>query len=152
MSRRKKTNWPLIIGFVAIAGFAIYSFASKVTSNVFVKKVTARNFKVGWTGITGQIVMEIQNNSDVVASITGFIGKLIYADSPLADLAIQSPVTIQKGTSTIIPVNVEVNFAQLPTSIVQIISSGQYLSSLRVKGNLMGYGITVPIDYPITFT
>lgn len=152
MSKRRGINWPLILGFLAVGGIALFAFGKKLTSQIYVKKVSAQDIKLTWTGITGKIILEIQNNSEFAATITGFIGKVLYGEFPVADLNIASPITIQTGTSTIVPINITVGYEQLPESIINIVQSGQYLSALKVKGNLYGQGITLPIDYTIRLT
>lgn len=154
MSKRRGTNWPLIIGVLAVIGISI-TFGKKIQniiSKVYVKRVAAKDVKLTWTGLTGKILIEIQNNSNISVTLTGFVGKAYYGAYPLADLTIASPVTIATESSTIILVDVRTDYSQLPQTVSDIIQSGQYISALKIKGNLYGEGVSLPIDYTISLT
>jgi len=82
--------------------------------------------------------------------VQSFEGKLYYGAYDIADLNLISNVTLATGTSTIIPIDFSVGYADMGANIVNILQSGSYLYPFTVKGTLILEGISIPINQKIS--
>ncbi|MBX2927020.1 MAG: hypothetical protein KF852_04230 [Saprospiraceae bacterium] len=139
----KKKNRRL--GLILVAGIGIAAYmAYRLSTKIWVADTKLKKLTPTWEALTGTIVLEIENRSSTPIPIQGFSGEVLYNSISIADLRI-GPSVIQPRTKTELPVDFRALWAELPTSIEQILRSGSVWPSFSVKGQLYAGNLTIPI-------
>lgn len=138
------------IGLVALAYYGFKWLSGALASKVSVGTLQAQGLTFSPTGVNFTLIMPLNNNTGVSVPVDGFTGSLFYGPYNLAGLALVQPVTVQAGSSTALEFLVNIPYANLAGSVVDIIKSGNWLNGARVEGILNAAGVNIPINQPIT--
>lgn len=120
--------------------------AQSVAQRFGVTKVGVRIDKWLLNGILLRLTMHIRNDSSVAIPIDGFQGVIQYGPTVLAPIQLDNPISIAPNQETIVPFTAPIDYADFAQNIAQIIQSKNFLNNLRVSGQLMSKGITVPVS------
>lgn len=101
------------------------------------------------TFFEGTLILPIINNTPASIPIDGFKGQLLYGQYKLADIAVNQPFSLTANDTAEMPVSVYIGYGDLSGNLVDLISSGSFLQSLRVKGHVFSKGVVVPVDNTI---
>jgi len=138
------------LGILALIGGVGYYLFSKVAAKVYAEDVTMKITRSSFTDLIGQVLITVKNKLGASIPVQSFEGKLYYGAYDIADLNLISNVTLATGTSTIIPIDFSVGYADMGANIVNILQSGSYLYPFTVKGTLILEGISIPINQKIS--
>lgn len=103
-----------------------------------------------FTSLKGRILMSMKNKLGVSVPVQSFTGFLFYGTYNLADLNLTSNVVLATGETTILPIEFEVQYAQLAANLITLFQAGTYLLPFSVKGTLVVEGLSIPIEQRIT--
>lgn len=92
------------------------------------------------------IGMRITNNNPIGGRVQRFDGELFYSNARLGQVQMLQPFEIGPGESRRLDFTARISIAQLPGQIQNLISSGEVLGSLRIKGILTTADVNIPID------
>ena len=95
------------------------------------------------------IGMRIQNNNVIGGRVQRFDGELFYSNARLGQVQMLQPFEIGPGESRRLDFTARISLAQLPGQIQNLISSGEVLGSLRIRGVLTTADVNIPIDQNI---
>ena len=95
------------------------------------------------------IGMRIQNNNPIGGRVQRFDGELFYSNARLGEVQMLQPFEIGPGESRRLDFTARISIAQLPGQIQNLISSGEVLGSVRIKGMLQMADVNIPIDQNI---
>jgi len=101
------------------------------------------------TFFEGVLSIPIQNNTPASIPIDGFKGQLLYGQYKLADVAVNQSFSLPAKDQADMNVNVYVGYGDFTGNLVDLISRGDFLQQLRVKGHVYSAGLVVPIDNTI---
>lgn len=138
------------LGILALIGGVGYYLFSKVAAKVYAEDVRMKITRSSFTDLIGQVLITVKNKLGASIPVQSFDGKLYYGSYDIADLKLISNVTLATGTSTIIPIDFSVGYADMGANIVNILQSGSYLYPFTVKGTLILEGISIPINQKIS--
>lgn len=138
-------NLALVFGLYWFAKNFISQTASRVGFGVPNLKIT----NTSAFAISGKLILPVHNKLDVNVPIDSFVGVLSYGNNKLSDIIMPNSAEILANSTTEMVFDVELNFAQLGTSVLNLITSGQYLQQFRVVGTLSAAGLNYPLNQPI---
>jgi len=138
------------LGILALIGGVGYFLFSKVAAKVYAEDVKMKITRSSFTDLIGQVLITVKNKLGASIPVQSFEGKLYYGAYDIADLKLTSNMTLATGTSTIIPIDFSVGYADMAANLVNILQSGSYLYPFTVKGTLIMEGLTIPINQKIS--
>lgn len=125
-----------------------YSAAAQVKSriNVIPKRIQVRFSWNTPTFIFLDLTFQVENNNQVGGTADGFEGTLYYGSTRMGDISLSGPLTLPAESVSDVLMTARVSLEDLPIEIVTMITTGQFLGTLRVKGVLYTSYINIPID------
>ena len=98
------------------------------------------------SGLQPTLTFPVSNSPPASIPFSAFQGQVLYGNFPLSDVYLNSPQVVQGGSTSDIVFNVILDMSKFSGSLVDLVSSGNYLQSLRLKGHLTSAGVVVPSD------
>lgn len=134
-------------------GFLVYQafnwFSNQAMQRFAVGRPSFRVRKLNPTFLDGLLTIPITNSTPVNLPIDGFKGDILYGQYRVAGVAINQPVTLAGNQTINLEISVSIDYANLADNIVSLVTSGEFLQNLRVKGQLLSSGLIVPINQSI---
>lgn len=147
---RSKDGWLLmgilLVGVIAFGRRALYSLSDQFV--VGTPKIQFGNFD--FVSITGNILIPVQNRTNLSATINNFIGDLVYQGRAIAHLDMPAAVQVNALSDFTLNIQVVLNTVNLTTQIVDIIKNKAFGTDLRVVGYLVINGYRLPVDEPVS--
>lgn len=144
-------NTQKLLSYVGI-GALFYFGAQWLSANV------SRRLKVGTPKLditdsnllelNAKLTIPLENLTPVAIPINSFSGVVTYGNYILANIAIQN-ITLQGNESVDIPIDIRIVYAYLAQQLIGLISSGNYLNNLYVKGEILSAGLIIPVNQKI---
>lgn len=100
-------------------------------------------------GIKADVILPVQNNTPVTVTLNSLVGVVRYGSQVLANVYINQPISINANSTVDITIDFNINYAQVGSSLVNIINSGNYLSNFIFEGQAQVEGIVLPINQRI---
>lgn len=125
-----------------------YAVAEQVQSRIEVWPVRAK-FRFSWNTpsfLFLDITFQVQNQNQVGGTADGFEGDLFYNSTRLGNISLAGPISIPPSSSTTIEMTARISMEELPMEIARLITSGNFLGTLRVKGTLYTSYVNIPVD------
>jgi len=101
-------------------------------------------------GLKVEVIQPILNENPVSVTIDAINGSMYYGAQKLADFALPAPVTLASGQTVDLTFKGILDFGQSAEAINNMISTGNWLQSLRFKGTATSTGITLPFDHTVS--
>lgn len=134
-------------GFFLLRELA-YGLAAQLQSRI---DVTPRRIRVRFNWATPSFVylditFQVDNRNPVGGTANGFQGALFYGATKLGNISLAGPITIPPDSSTDIEMTAQISLQELPLEIATLVTTGQFLGTLRVQGTLYTSYVNIPID------
>ena len=100
-------------------------------------------------GIQADVIVPIQNNTPASVPLDSLVGVVKYGTQALASVNINQAITIDANTTIDIPIDFDINYAQVGSSLINIINGGNYSSNFIFQGQAVVAGIVIPINQRI---
>lgn len=99
--------------------------------------------RINWT-------MAITNNNPVGATVYNVVGEVFYGDISVANVSVNTPVTLTPGQKKEFVVHLTINSLQLVNDVISNLANNGIFSTLfnkiRFKGTVYTDVVNVPID------
>ncbi len=133
-------------GILALGYFLLNSVGNAIANRISIGRPLLRVNRISGLGVEVTLILPVVNSTPVSAPIDGLSGNIIYGNQVLSQVVLNRSLTITANNSTDLTFNASLDFAQLGTSVVNIIDSGEWLQSLRFKGQAVSKGVVFPFD------
>ena len=125
-----------------------YGVAAEIQSRISVlpKRIRVR---FNWSTpsfVFLDITFQVENSNPVGGTADGFEGTLYYGATRVGDISLAGPISLPAESTTDIEMTARVSLQELPVEIATLISTGQFLGTLRVQGVLYTSYVNFPID------
>lgn len=150
MATTRKDKLLRTVGIIALVGAVAFYLFKKAASKVWVQDIKMQIDSSSFTELKGRILMSMKNQLGVSVPVQSFTGALYYGTYNLADLNLTSNVVLATGETTILPIEFEVQYAQMAANLITLFQAGTYLLPFAVKGTLVVEGLSIPIEQRIT--
>jgi len=139
------------IGLIA-AGLYLASkaFASYAYDNFQVVSAKIKLQPPSYQGITGKVVLTIENKTDIPVTVQSLSGRVLYNNSPLAQYLVSQTFTIQPKAQTSQDISFFVPYADLSATLTDAITSGQFSTFATIEGSAKVGGVVIPFSYPLS--
>lgn len=144
----KKTNTYLLLGLAAIAFYFLSKKSTNILEGFSLKKLKLLSPSFRPTGVTLPLQLTLENLNDFQIQLERLTGNLYWGNVPLAPANLAEDELIGAMEESVLDVDVDVNFANLGLSIVQLITSGSIFDRIYFSGKAKTD--IVPAEIPVT--
>lgn len=142
-----------LLKFAGIAGIGYLIF--NAISNSIYSRLSFGNTRIRLGSITPQgvnatLTVPITNNNPVTFPLEDLRFLVLYGNNRLSEVVMPQPVDIAANETTELTFNSFLSFADLSSSIVNLIASGQFLQALRIQGTAASSGIIIPFTHTVS--
>lgn len=148
--KRKVNEGLRWVGIAALAYFGFNMLYNAVYNRVGFGKPRIRLSNPTLTSVRAEITFPIENNNPVAFPLEGLIAQVVYGPYILATLVQSQPVEIKANDTTLLVFNTRLDYANLGGSIMALVESGEFLQTLRIRGEAISSGLKIPFDNPIS--
>lgn len=99
-----------------------------------------------------EVIMRVQNVSNVSVSVNSMTGTLSLNSNPIADLSFFGGVTVPANGQVDIPVSVSISLFSLPATVKDLLNGGGSELNFNVTGNANVSGLVLPFDFDKTMS
>ena len=140
----KRTKNLLIIAGV---GLALYYIARRTAAKISIGGAGVRLHKVGLSEIEFRIDLSVLNESQVPATVTGFLGQIYYGLNPLGTVELIKPTDIPGFGPASIPFTAKISAVSALQQIYSIVTNPPVdWSKFSIRGTLLVQGLPVDIN------
>ena len=121
---------------IGVIGFMAIKQAGKSLLDQLDFRIRATGLRPSFDRATVDLDVTFKNNSQVPINVRGFAGHLDLSNQILSALTVSNPVTVNAGETKVIPAQASIVYQTISQNIIALITSGNFLPSLRVVGRL----------------
>ncbi len=137
------------IGIGTIAYLLFKRVGNVINDQISIVSARAREFSITLTELKFILSLELQNDSLVPIPVDHFYGSIYYGDILISNVQTNNAVTLQPGMATSFDANINTAIPALLTNITDLINSGSFLNSMKIKGTVHSNGIRIPVEKTI---
>lgn len=139
---------------LALIGGGLY-ILGKVAGNYAYERFSLKGARVkfgnlNWEGVSGQIFLEIENQTAVPVTIQSIAGQVKYTGISVANYNITAPFTIQPNGSTVQAVSFFIPYEGVATTVSNAIATGEFSTYALIEGVARVAGVNIPFSYPLS--
>ena len=139
-----------IVGWGALLFGVVYIAGKWVASGFQVLPIPRPAVSISGGKVIISLRIPIENKSLIPVPITRFEGTILYRNYiPLANVAVDNPVTLQAGATTEMPVRVSIGLGTLADAGITIATDKAWFPSFYLKGKAYSGKLAIPVKQNI---
>lgn len=140
----KRTKNLLIIAGI---GVALYYLAMRTAAKISIGGAGVRLHKVGLSEIELRVDLSVLNESQIPATVTGFLGQIFYAGNPIGIVQLIKPTDIPGFGPAVVPFAAKISAVSALQQIYSIVTNPPVdWSKFTIGGTLLVQGLPVDIN------
>lgn len=140
----KRTRNLLII---AGLGFVVFYIARRTAAKISVGNAGVRIHKLTFSDVELRIDLPVINESQVPATVTGFLGQIFYGPDTIGVVQLQQPTSIPGFGQVNIPFSAKISVVSALQQVYGILINPPVdWSKFSIKGTLLVQGLPITID------
>lgn len=141
----KRTRNALFIA--AGIGIILYYVARRTAAKISVGNAGVRIHKLSLSDIELRIELPVINESQVPATVTGFLGQIFYGTSTIGVVQLQQPTDIPGFGQINIPFSAKISVVSALQQVYAILTNPPVdWSKFSIRGTLLVQGLPISID------
>lgn len=144
----KQTKKQILWGLLIFGG--IYMLARRTAAKITVGTAGVRVHKLSLSNIELRVDLPVINESQIPATVTGFLGQILYGATQIGVVELMKPTDIPGFGQITVPFRANISTISAGQAIYSILSNPPVdWSQFRVRGTLQVGPLPIDIDQPL---
>lgn len=152
MGRKKENKFLYWAGMAALAYLVFQQVGGFVASKISFAVPQVKKKSLTPVGLQVEVTQPVTNNLPVSFPIDQIQGAILYGERQLSSMMSDSSTVLEANSTTNLKLNMDINFQNLASNVVDLIVGGEYLQGVYLKGFVMSDGVMYPFKNKITLT